>query len=148
MATYDDSKFHTLERVWFGLTSKAGGSGDVPYTFHETQLAAGPMARYYVGPGPIRVKKFGALVLATIGAGEQYFTLYKSGTGGTAMAGVMCTTDSAPWAISSDVTISSGTVNSGSYLTIKASTNTGSTGSVACFIDFVRLFHDDWMRFD
>lgn len=135
---YDDAKFGVIERVWFGLTTKHGGQAGSPLTFNETE--ANKVTRWYP-KGPIVIKKFGLRVLATMGKGEEVFTLFKNGS--TSVGKVVASTTGAPYsqpanAINSSPTVS--TVPEGDYLTLLASTNVCSTGSVAFFIDFHRAF--------
>jgi hypothetical protein len=134
---YADSKYGVIERVWFGLTTKHGGQAAAGLTFNETE--ANKVTRFYP-KGPIEVLKYGARVLATLGKGEEVISLYK---GTTRMAQITASTSAAPYTVASDVTISSQYVAAGSYLSILASTNVCSTGTVACFIDYIRRFNTD-----
>jgi len=133
---YDDAKYNVIERQWFGLTQKHGGA-DTAFTVNESE--ATKVTRWYPR-GPIVVKKFGAKVLGTVGKGEQVFSLYK---GTQRLGAVVCSTTAAPYTIASDITIASGNVDAGSYLSILASTNVCSTGTFAVFVDFVRRFKGD-----
>lgn len=129
---YDDGKFGVVERKWFGASQKHGEQ-DAVITFNETE--ATKVARWYP-VGPIHIEKFGVKTLATLGKGEELFTLQIDGS--TAMKKITASTTSAPY------TVASATVNdglaAGSYLSILASTNVCSTGSVALFIDFRRKY--------
>jgi len=124
---YDDGKFGVIHRHWFGLTAKAGGSGDV-ITFNESEST--PVTRFYP-KGPIEILKLGVQTLATLGKGEEAFNLKGDGT---TLASVIASTTSAPWAIAS-VAVNE-VLDAGSYLTLIASTNACSTGSCAVFIDY------------
>lgn len=129
---YDDGKFGVVERKWFGLSSKHGGDGAV-VTFNETEANA--VTRWYPR-GPIHIEKWGVKTLATLGKGEEIFSLFIDGS--TRMKQITASTTSAPY------TVASALVNddlaAGSYLSILASTNVCSTGSVALFIDFRRKY--------
>jgi hypothetical protein len=66
---------------------------------------------------------------------------------GTRVEEIVASTTSSPWTIAS-VAVSK-TVNAGSYLTLIASTNVCSTGSVAVFVDYVPMFDnqdDSWEK--
>lgn len=137
-AFYDDSKFGVIERVWWGLTTKHGGGASAPITFNETEGAK--VARFYP-KGPIVIKGFGLRVLATMGKGEETFVLFKNGS--TRVGAVVASTTGAPYsqpanALNAAPTVS--TLPDGDYLTLHASTNVCSTGSVAFFVDFTRAF--------
>lgn len=131
---YADEKYGVIERVSFGLPIKHGGEAAAGFTFNE---AEGTKVTRFYPKGPIEVKKFGAIVLATLGKGEQVFSLYK---GTTRLAAITASTTAAPYTVASDVTISSAYIAAGSYLSILASTNVCSTGSVSCFVDYVRRY--------
>lgn len=136
---YDDSKYGVIERKWFGRTVKHGGETASGFTFNET--AAVKVTKWYPR-GPITIKKFGCMTLGTLGKGEEVFGLRKSGS--TRVATVTASTTSAPYTIASTVTVSSANVAAGSYLDIIASTNVCSTGTCACFVDFVRRYSSKW----
>lgn len=136
---YDDSKFGVIERKTFGLTVKHGGETATGITFNETE--ATKVTRWYPR-GPITVKKFGVVTLATLGKGEEAISLYKSGS--TRIASVTASTTSAPYTVASTTTVSSANVAAGSYINILASTNVCSTGTVAVFVDFVRKYSTKW----
>ena len=136
---YDDSKYGVIERKWFGRTVKAGGSTASGFTFDESTDTE--VTRWYPR-GPIEIKKFGVMTLATLGKGEEVFAIRKSGS--TRVATVTASTTSAPWTIASTVTVSSANVAAGSYLDIIASTNVCSTGTCAVFVDFVRRYSTKW----
>ena len=134
MAKYSDAPFQGITlRRWYGQTIKHGGSGAI-ITFNETQ--ATKVTRVYLR-GPVKIKKFGCYVAATLGKGEQLFSLSVNGTGTAPFSGgtVVASSAAAPFTISS-VTAAK-VVNAGSYLSILASTNVCSTGSVALFIDYI-----------
>lgn len=137
-AFYDDAKFGVIERVWFGLTTKHGGEASAPLTFNESE--GNKVSRWYP-KGPIIIKSFGLRVLATMGKGEEWFTLLKNGS--TSCGKVVASTTGAPYSQPTNALNTSPTVSTlpdGDYLTLLASTNVCSTGSVAFFIDFTRAF--------
>jgi hypothetical protein len=127
---YDDSKFGVRQRHWFGLTPKWGGAEAGGKTFNETQSLA--LTSWYP-KGPIDVHRFGAMTLGTLGKGEQLFSLGIDGTA-TVMGTVVSSTTSAPATIASKAITDN--LSAGSYLTILASTNVCSTGTVALFVDW------------
>jgi hypothetical protein len=140
---YSDGVFGDVRRQWFGLTQKHGGA-DAVITFNETRAVK--ITRHYP-KGPIKILKFGVYTAATLGKGEELFRLCVNGTttpptGGT----VVASTTSAPYTIASVACAKQ--VNAGSYITLLASTNVCSTGSVALFIDYVPVFSNSgkWNR--
>jgi hypothetical protein len=146
---YDDSKFGVIERTWFGLTPKWGGEESAGRTFNETQANINPKKWY--ARGPIEILKIGCLTLGTLGKGEQLFGLTVNGTA-TVKGVIQASTASAPGTIASNPLTPGGsyqgyvtgaakpTLAAGSYLTLLASTNVCSTGTVALFIDWRRRF--------
>ena len=135
---YDDPIFYDVRRVWFGLPKKQGGHSAAGYTFNETRST--PVTRFYT-KGPYVIVKYGVMVLATLGKGEQDFPLLEN----TTRVGVVtASTASAPYTIASKLgtTLTNPTIEAGNYLNIIASTNVCSTGSVALFIDY-RPFFDN-----
>lgn len=142
MAKYSDAPFQGITvRKWYGSTAKLGGSGAI-ITFNETQAAK--VTRDYLR-GPVKIKKFGVLTAATLGKGEELFTL---GVNGTAQsnATVVASSASGQYTIAS-VAVSK-IVNAGSYLSILASTNVCSTGSVALFIDYIPQYQAGNSKWD
>jgi hypothetical protein len=138
---YSDPMFGTVYRQWFGLTNRNGGSGAFltgvpghPIQFNETQFNV--VKRWYPPrKGAIQMMKQGVVTIATLGKGEQSFRLSVSATtAAAAFATLVASTTSAPWTIASKVT--SKGLTAGSYVSIMASTNVCSTGSVAIFIDW------------
>lgn len=138
---YSDDMYGVVERHWFGLPKTWGGGAAAGFTFNETQAAL--IKRFYP-KGPIKLLKVGVLTLATLGKGEELIGLTIGGTA-TVKGTVVASTASAPGAIASQVLAT--TVSAGSYLSLLASTNVCSTGSVAVFIDFRRQFSaaDKWL---
>lgn len=134
MSFYSDKKYDTIERKWFGLSKANGGDSAAGFTFNETQAAL--IKRYYP-KGPIRLLKIGVMTLATLGKGEQLIGLTVGGTA-TVKATIVASSASAPYTIASKTLAT--TLSAGSYLSLLASTNVCSTGSVAVFVDFRRTF--------
>ena len=134
MSEYSHGKFGITRRQWFGLSAKNGGSGVAPLTFNETQKAI--VKRWYPDlKGPIKMSKAGVMTQATLGKGEQSFRFSVNATSAAAaFATAVASTTSAPY------TIASKSINkvlaTGSYVSILASTNVCSTGTVALFIDW------------
>jgi len=127
--------------VWFGLTTKHGGQASSALTFNETE--ANKVDRYYP-KGPIVIKKIGLRVLATLGKGEQTMVLFKNGS--TRIGAVVASTTGLNYTQTDNAVNSSPSVSTlpdGDYLTLLASTNVCSTGSVAFFVDFCRAFEED-----
>jgi hypothetical protein len=131
---YSDKKYGVIERKWFGLSKANGGDAAAGFTFNETQAAL--IKRYYP-KGPIRLLKIGVMTLATLGKGEELIGLTVGGTA-TVKATIVASTTSAPYTIASKTLAT--TLTAGSYLSLLASTNVCSTGSVAVFIDFRRQY--------
>jgi len=144
MAKYNDAPFTGITiRKWYGQTQKIGGAGGTIITFNETQGVKGPTRDYI--RGPIKIKKLGCMVAATLGKGEELFSLSVNGTA-TAVATVVASTSGAPYTISS-VSVNK-VVNAGSYITFLASTNVCSTGSVALFIDYIPQYQAGNSKWD
>lgn len=131
---YNDAKFGVVERHWFGLPKLWGGGAAAGITFNETQAAV--IKRFYP-KGPIKLLKIGVQTLATLGKGEQSFGLTVGGTA-TVKATIVASTASAPGTIASKTLAT--TLSAGSYLALLASTNVCSTGTVAVFVEFRRLY--------
>ena len=132
---YRDAMFGIIYRQWFGLTTRAGGqSAATGITFNETQ--SNVVKRWYPPrKGDIQMMKYGVMTLATLGKGEQSFRMSVSATtAAAAFATLVASTSSAPWTIASKVT--SKRLTAGSYVSILASTNVCSTGTVALWIDW------------
>lgn len=124
---YDDSSYGVVERLYLGPMQD------------QTILSVATMLKRFYPKGPIAIKKFGAQVIATQGGTECTLYLRKEGT---TIATVVCSTDSAPWTIASKENLTA-TVGPGSYISIVSSTAVA-TGSVWCFIDYVRLYSTKW----
>jgi hypothetical protein len=137
---YSDNQYGVIERHWFGLSKANGGEAAAGFTFNETQAAL--IKRYYP-KGPIKLLKIGVMTLATLGKGEQLIGLTVGGTA-TVKATIVASTTSAAYTIASKTLATS--LTAGSYLSLLASTNVCSTGWVAVFLDFRRLYSsaDKW----
>jgi hypothetical protein len=138
MAFYNDDKYDVIERKWFGLSKANGGDAAAGFTFNETQAAL--IKRYYP-KGPIRLLKIGVMTLATLGKGEELIGLTVGGTA-TVKATIVASTTSAPYTIASKTLATN--LSAGSYLSLLASTNVCSTGTVAVFVEFRRFFDSKW----
>lgn len=132
---YDDAIFGTIYRQWFGLPVRYGGTNaGAGIVFNETQAAV--VKRWYPPRrGAIQMMKYGIMTLATLGKGEQSFRLsVNATTAAAAFATLVASTTSAPFTVASKV-VSKG-LTAGSYVSILASTNVCSTGTVAIWIDY------------
>ena len=138
--SYTNGVYDKSERKWFKLPAKAGGD-DSALTFNETEQLR-VVQRYYPR-GPIHISKMGVLTVATLGKGEEVLAI---NVNGTRMEEITASTTSAPWTIAS-VAVDK-TVNAGSYITLLASTNACSTGSVAVFIDYrpAYTYEEKWEK--
>ena len=124
---YDDSRYGVIERLELvAHQASKEMTGDI------TQLK-----RFYP-KGPIKILKFGVRHIATQGGTEVTINLKRNSS---TLATVVASTDATPWTLAS-VAVNKN-CDAGSYLTID-SAGTVATGSVACFIDFVRIFNDKW----
>lgn len=139
--SYSDASYGAVKRHWFGLPKTWGGGAAAGFTFNETQAAL--IKRFYP-KGPIKILKLGVITLATLGKGEQLVGLTVGGTA-TVKGTVVASSASAPGTIASVVMAT--TLSAGSYLSLLASTNVCSTGSIALFIDYRRQFSvaDKWL---
>ena len=124
---YDDDSYGVVERFEFA-----------PFQDVQTLAVATMLKRFYP-KGPIAIKKFGVRHIATQGGTECTIYLRKNGT---TIATVVASTDAAPWTIASKSSLTS-TCGPGSYLSIISSTAVA-TGSVWCFMDYVRLYSSKW----
>jgi len=123
---YDDSRYGLLERHYFDQIS-------------GNMQADKDLVKRFYPKGPIYIKKFGVRHEATQGGTE---TLISFKIDGTSVATAVASTDSAPWAIASKAV--NHRCSAGSYITIS---NEGSvaTGTVQCFMDYVRKYADNWL---
>lgn len=151
---YNDAKFGVIERKWFGLTKKMGGDCATGYTFGTTDAtSANQVVRWYP-KGPIKFKKFGYMVLGTIGGGGTGMDVIPARLrieGVNDSSTVNIPTAGAPYSMGSTLTFTKGVLDAGSYLDIITGTpqtakgttayNATTTGTAAFFIDYQRLFH-------
>ena len=151
---YDDGIFGVVQRKWFGLTKKCGGDSAGGFTFGTTDATVIDHVTRYYPKGPMKLLKFGCLVLATLSnASNDKITcrLYKDTGVEASLDAKNTSTDVSQYAINSTVTFTSATVGPGTFLAIDSATpdtddgtaaNTATTtGSVAFFIDYVPIFH-------
>lgn len=139
MSSYNHAKYGITRRQWFGLTARNGGpNAGAGVTFNETQSAV--VKRWYPDlRGPIDMSKAGVMTIATLGKGEESFRFTVDGTtSANAFATAVASTSSAPFTIASKSI--SKVLATGSYVSILASTNVCSTGTVALFIDWKPRF--------
>ncbi len=169
MAIYDEAIFGVVERKWFGLTQKYGGSGTI-IAVSGSATSVTHITRWQP-KGPIKILRFGCQVLGTLaspatGGNADWlpFKLFKtnsSGTAtivmGTAHLVVQDTGRTALYEIASKSgsDLASQEVEDGRYLKITTATATTTagvaaggtvTGSMAFFVDWVRQFSDNWSR--
>lgn len=151
---YDHDKYGVIQRKWFGLTKKCGGDSASGFTFGTTSATVADHVTRYYPKGPIKLKKFGALVLATMvnSSVDKVTARLYCDTGVEASLDVKTTsTDEAQYTINSTVTFTSATIGPGSFLAIDSATpdtdvgtqaNTATQkGTVAFFIDYHPIYH-------
>lgn len=169
MAIYDESMFGVVERKWFGLTQKYGGSGTI-IAVSGSATSVTHITRWQP-KGPIQILRFGCKVLGTLsspatGGNADWlpFKLYKVNSSGTATI-VMGTAhlvaqDSGRTSLYSIASktgadLASQAVEDGRWLKITTATATDTAGvaaggtvegSMAFFVDWVRQFSDNWSR--
>lgn len=131
---YNDGIFQDIRRLWFGYKrgTSAPGFGAAALCNEAEQLNY--VERFYP-KGPIKIVKFGVIAASTMGKGEEIVSLYRNAS---RLAVAVASTSSAEYVIDS-VAVSK-VCAAGSYLNIICSTNVCSTGSVACFVDYVPLY--------
>jgi len=154
---YDDAKYGVIERRWFGLTKKCGGSAAGGYTFGTTDATTADHVTRFYPKGPIKLLKFGHLTLATIaggGTGMDEVPARVLVNGSTETSADLAMVGAAQYDIASVVGFTAAQVDAGSYIGIRTGTpqtadgtdaNTATTtGTVAFFIDFVRVYSSKW----
>jgi len=139
--TYSEGIYRDVRRLWFGgkrgLTTPPLNGPAHPNSETENLVY---VERFYP-KGPIKIVRFGAMTASTHAKGEGKISLYRNSS---RLAVAVCSTTA------SEYTIDSVLVNkicaAGSYLNIIASTNVCSTGSIACFIDYIPQYDStiDW----
>ena len=170
MAIYDESMFGVVERTWFGLTQKYGGSGTI-ITVSGSATNVTKITRWQP-KGPIKVLRFGCKVLGTLSSPATVtsdwlpFRLYKTNSSGTASVLLgsahlvaQATGRTALYAIASKTgsNLASQEVEDGRWMKITTSsaiTAAGTAavgtiaGSMAFFVDWVRQFSTNWVKDD
>lgn len=148
---YDDSKFGVINRKWFGLTKKLGGDAASGYTLATTDAThISQLARWYPR-GPIKMKKFGAFVLATLVNASVDRVPHRLMTrGASASVGAVAYSAKTLFSFGSTVTFTVSQVKAGEYISIITGTpqtdkgtaaNTATTtGTVAFFLDYVPTY--------
>jgi hypothetical protein len=127
-AFYDDSKYGVIERFNFRA--------------HQTNLVMSgdtTLLRRHYPKGPIFIKKIGVRHLATQGGTEITCKFLLDDT--VTLATIIASTDSSPWAIASKAV--NHKCSAGSYINASA-LGTVATGSVECFMDYVRYYNSNW----
>jgi hypothetical protein len=154
---YDDAKFGVIQRQWFGLSKKWGGS--VPNArvasgvgcFGTTDATFKTHVRRWYPRGAIRMLKAGSFILATLStASATTITARLTTRGASASAG--CTWNiksvTAPAAFASTVTFTVRQVKRGEYISINSATPSGGAnpntatqaGTVAFFVDYINTY--------
>lgn len=156
MSSYSDAKFGIIYRKWFGLTKKMGGDCAAGFTFGaEAATKTSHLSRWYPR-GSIEIKKFGAMVLATVtstATSMDRVPIFLGKNGTRINSAIYLGVDAAPYvpyATVSTETISEATIPAGDYINIENGTpetgdatdvTTGTpAGTVAFFIDYVPSF--------
>src|SRR5512137_1060860 len=159
--SYDDSKFGVITRNWFGLTQKLGGA-DAVITFGSATRTT-HITRWYPR-GPIKVKKVGYLVAATMvgkatNKGRREFRFLTRGASASVIAKLLpatCGTVS-QYTFNSTTSLTVAQCKAGEYISIQSGTPVTYTttyalgtaspgtvnGSLAFFIDWVPAYDQD-----
>jgi hypothetical protein len=157
---YDDDRFGVIERKWFGLTKKCGGETAAGFTFGTTDATKNVHVTRWYPKGPIRLQKFGYLVLATTSGGAtvcDYVPARVQVDGSNETSSDLQVRNAATQYVINSVTgFTNRVVDAGSYITIKSATAVSDdgtdaksatfSGTVAFFIDYARQPHNKWMR--
>lgn len=165
MPIYDDAKFRVIHRRWIGGSVKLGLGGS-PYTISgaigngTTDATSGTFVERLYFRGPIKLKKFGAICVATgTNASNDIVPCYLKTRGASASAA--CTvnikstsTAVAPYAIASNESFTVSQLKEGEYLSIRFGTpqtdkgtaaNTATTtGSWVFFLDYNPTYGTIW----
>lgn len=154
---YSDSKFGVINRQWFGLSKKWGGT--VPNArvasgmgcFGTTDATFKTHVRRWYPRGPIRMLKAGSMVLATLSTASATTITGRLVTRG-ASASAGCTWNiksvTAPAAFASQTAFTVRQVKAGEYISINSATPSGGAnpntatqlGTVAFFVDYVPTY--------
>ena len=153
MGNYSDDKFGVVERHWFGLTKKYGGQAASGFTFGTTDATSVNQVTRFYPKGPIRMQKFGYIVLGTVsggGTGMDQIPLRLRVNGSNESSEINIPTAAVNYAIGSTTTFTNEVVDAGSYIDIitgtpetakGTATNTAtSSGTVAFFLDYTREY--------
>jgi hypothetical protein len=165
MGKYDDAKFGVIQRRWIGGSYKLGlGGSAIALTTAigngTTDATSGTLAERIYFKGPIQVKKFGAICVATsTNASNDLVPCYLKTRGASASAAgtiylKSTSTAVSPYTIASTQSFTVSKCKVGEYLSIRfgtprtdkgTSANTATTtGSWALFIDYVPTFATEW----
>lgn len=154
---YDDAAFGVVERKWFGLTKKCGGDAAAGFTFGTTDATRIDQVTRFYPKGPIKLKKFGAIVLATLAGGgtgmDQVPARLRVNGSTETTADLDITVAKGQYGVASMTTFTNATIDAGSYIGIRTGTpetgdgtiaNTATTtGTVSFFVDYVRMYSVD-----
>ena len=166
---YDDSRYSVITRTWFGLTGKWGGQGVAYFQsgtigvggyWGTTDNTSATLLQGWYPRGPIKMLKFGCMILATCtNDSNDLFPVYLKTRGASASAGATLyikntSTGMAPRTINSTTTFTVSQVKAGEYVYIRSGTPTTddgttantatTTGTVAFFIDWVPTYSNKW----
>jgi hypothetical protein len=154
MSFYDEGKYGVVTRTWFGLTTKMGGSGDVPVVPTAGSASSETLVTRWYPRGPIEVLKVGWRVVATASAAANAtgasdrarvpIEFYKSNAAGTARSTLIASdaiklhpvanTVGALWSVSSKETMASSVIEAGRFVTIFMATAESNEGTAAAAI--------------
>ena len=166
---YDASKFHNVQRTWFGGSTKVGG-GVVPYTPVSGSATSETIVNRYYPKGPIKVLKVGYQCVATASAAANAtgasdraripIEFYKSSAAGVARTTLIASdaikihpvanTLTPLWSIGSKETIASEEVEANRFITIFAATAESNAGTAAAAVGTTLVsgsfaFFIDWV---
>jgi hypothetical protein len=153
---YDDAKFGVIHRKWFGLAKKYGGDAAAGYTFGaEAATLTEAVARWYPR-GSITLKKFGAMVLATVtstATSMDRVPIFVTKNGTRVNSAIYLGVDTAPYvpyATVSTIDFTEATIPTGDYISLENGTpetadatdvvTATPAGTIAFFVDYVPTF--------
>ena len=151
---YSDSKFGVIQRQWFGLTTKYGGSVVNTanlYTFGTTDATVRSQLAKWYPRGPIKLVKVGSFVLATlVNASVDRVPVRVKTRGASASLGGLFYTAKTLNSFASTTSFTVKQCKAGEYLSITTGTpqtdkgtaaNTATTtGTLAFFVDYVPTY--------
>lgn len=149
---YAHDQFGVVERKYFGLTKKYGGDVAAGYTLGTVDATAVEHLAKWYPKGPIKLLKAGSFTLATLnGSGVDKIDCRVKVRGASAsLAASFNCFASAQNSFASDESMTAFKVKAGEYISIRTGTpetdkgtvkNTSTTtGTLAFFVDYVRLF--------